>query len=40
MNLSNNKFDNAAFEELVYYFEELDNIKVVIIMEDEKIKYN
>ena len=40
MNLSNNKFDNSAFEELVNYFEELENIKVVIIMEDEKIKYD
>jgi len=40
LNLSNNKFDNAAFAELVDYFAELNQIKVMIIMEDEKIKYN
>ena len=40
LNLSNNKFSNSAFEELLHYFEELDNVKVIIILDAEKIKHD
>ena len=36
LNLSNNKFSDIAFEELLSYFEKLEKVKIMIILENLK----
>ena len=36
--MSNNKFDNVAFEELVGYLQKLKKVKIVIILSNLKIE--
>ena len=36
--MSNNKFNDIAFRELVDYFEKLKKVKIVIILENMKLE--
>ena len=38
LNLSNNKFGDIAFEELVSYFGKLNKVKIMIILENLKVE--